>query len=238
MNHSIPNSLWGTVDQINHSYYFRETIPTKRKRELASWIADRIQEEGGYNGLFAPTNHDYENTVRTFTGEPVTSRAGKAHLLGEEALHSLVLLNVHNTHVDKAKEVAINIIHDIVLQNEVEGKWCGFFCCGKCTVSYWRNLIHESIPFSRPRLMKGLEDLKSLRDGNGRWKRFPFYYTLLAIGDMSSEMVKDELLYIRPVLERLSRRSHTKDSYRIRKEYLIRTLLCKAKKIPISKENQ
>ncbi|MDD4029796.1 MAG: hypothetical protein PHX86_08880, partial [Caldisericia bacterium] len=125
------------------------------------------------------------------------------------------------------------IIHDIMLQNEVEGKWCGFFCCGKCTVSYWRNLIHESIPFSRPRLMKGLEDLKSLRDGNGRWKRFPFYYTALSLGDMPTDMSKEEILYIKPTLERLSRRSHKNDRYGIRKEYLIRTLLCKARKIKI-----
>lgn len=233
MNHSIPISLWDTVDHINHSYYFRESIPTKRKRELATWIADRMDEKEGYFGLFAPTPHDFENTVCTYTGEPVTSKAGKAHLLGEEALHSLVLLNVHNTHVDKAKEVAVNIIHDIMLQNEVEGKWCGFFCCGKCTVSYWRNLIHESIPFSRPRLMKGLEDLKSLRDGNGRWKRFPFYYTALSLGDMPTDMSKEEILYIKPTLERLSRRSHKNDRYGIRKEYLIRTLLCKARKIKI-----
>ncbi len=230
MVQTIPGSLWKVIDEINHHYFFGKKIPLQKKRHLASWIADRIHLKNGYFGLFAPTEHDFENTVRTFTGEPITSGAGKAHVLGEEALNALVLLNVHNTHVTKAKEEAAHIIDERILMNESENKWCGFYCCGKCTVSYWRNLLRNSLPFSKPRLQNGLEILKKQQDGKGRWKRFPFYYTAFALDEMQQDQIKHELLYIKPALERVSNRHFSNDQYGMRKEYLIKTLLCKARK--------
>ncbi|MCK5848266.1 MAG: hypothetical protein KAH01_03610 [Caldisericia bacterium] len=227
----VSNSLSEVVDEINHSVFFREPIDEKRKSNLANWISSRIHKSGGYNGLFAPTEKDLNGPIKTFTGELVTSVAGKAHLLGEEALNALVSLNIHTKDIDKSIEDATNIIDAMIKENETEDKYCGFFCCGKCTVSYWRNLINNRLSNSKERLTQGLIDLEENRDQKGRWKRFPFYYTSYVLDETPIDSIKRQLRYIEPVLQRISKRKFSNDKYGIRRKYIVKTLLCKTKKI-------
>jgi hypothetical protein len=52
-----------------------------------------------------------------------------------------------------------------------------------------------------------MEYLKEHRDGNGRWRRFPFYYTLLALTEIPGPAAVREIRYAAPSLESmLSRR--------------------------------
>jgi hypothetical protein len=54
-------------------------------------------------------------------------------------------------------------------------------------------------------LAAGVKGLRGHRAGNGRWRRFPFFYTLLALSEMEVPGAVGEMRYAAPVCERLIR---------------------------------
>ena len=77
----------------------------------------------------------------------------------------------------------------------------------------------------RERLAGGLKFLKEYRDGQGRWRRFPFHYTLLALSEMNGKGVVREIEYAAPVLERLLKRRSRDGKYEKRRREVARRLL-------------
>jgi hypothetical protein len=66
--------------------------------------------------------------------------------------------------------------------------------------------------------------LKASRNGNGKWKRFPFFYTLYALTGIDSRAAIEEMKFAAPVLEKYARRS-PEDKYGIRKVKLAEKVL-------------
>ncbi len=77
------------------------------------------------------------------------------------------------------------------------------------------------------RLAAGMEALKSYRDGSSRWRRFPFYYTLLALSEMDPKSVLDEMRYAAPTLERYLKRSSGESKYSKRRRITSEQILKK-----------
>ena len=75
------------------------------------------------------------------------------------------------------------------------------------------------------RLKAGLKALKNHRKGDGRWKRFPFYYTLLALSELDYKSAKDEMKYAAPVLECIIKRKVKDDKYSKRRHHLAEIIL-------------
>ena len=71
----------------------------------------------------------------------------------------------------------------------------GVSCCGKCTVSLWRNILAGGLDRQDVRLRLGLSKLRSMRDGKGEWRTFPFWYTVLALTKMDQDAARRELRY-------------------------------------------
>ena len=67
--------------------------------------------------------------------------------------------------------------------------------------------------------------LNKQRDGKGRWKGMPFYYTLLALSEIKSPLAKRELEYAAPGLEKLLKRFKDKDKYEKRRRKLVEKIL-------------
>ena len=105
------------------------------------------------------------------------------------------------------------------------GHKAGMFCCGKCSVAYWRNLSSGCLAHSEERLTQGLKTLKSLRDGTGKWRRFPFYYTLLALSEIDLPGVKDEYKYSAKPIERMLKKTATSEKYYMRRKRLAEKIL-------------
>jgi hypothetical protein len=80
------SSLSETINHVLHAELFNEEIPMREKERIAVWIANRRGIKGSYQGLFAPTEADFKGKATLFTGEPITSGAATAHILGEEAM--------------------------------------------------------------------------------------------------------------------------------------------------------
>lgn len=204
-----PDSLGDTIDAINAALFEHAALSQEICHEAATWIADRQGLPGSYAGMFAPTGYDYAFGTLTFTGEPVRSGAAMGHLLSEESCRALFRLGNHApSAAHQALERARQAIFKRIEQSEAPGKWAsvGVYCCGTCSVALWRHLLSSPEPADLPRLENGLAELRRHRDGEGRWKRFPFYYTLLALSEMGLPGVRDEIEYAGNIIERALRR--------------------------------
>ena len=190
-------SLAATVDAVNLRLFLGQPIAQADRSAASKWIASRLGQLGSYRGMFAPTAGDFSKGIHLFTGEHVWTRAGTAHILGQEACRVLHLLRPKEQATRQALFQACSWL-DLVKD--------GFYCCGKCSASYWRHLVVGTVSNPQDRLRDGLGRLKSCRTGDGQWKVFPFYYTLLAVAEIGPDLAAGELKYVAGRCERLLKR--------------------------------
>jgi hypothetical protein len=201
------HSLGSTLDSLSESLFFTKNIPASQHTAAARWIAGRQGMPGAYAGMFAPTERDACG-IRLFTGEPVRSRVGIAHQLGEEGCRILTALQVKDRIIQAALSRAVQGMTARLAEADQRGYDTGVYCCGSCSAGYWRNLALHLFPRAEERLRKGLRQLKQLRRGDGTWRRFPFYYTSLALTEIGADLAKAEMRYAaarwRRILPRLA----------------------------------
>jgi hypothetical protein len=163
--------------------------------------------------MFAPTDLDWSRDLRLYTGERITTRAGRAHVLSEEACRALRLLDVDTRAVrDALGEAQLSLLPHLeqseAWQKENRGRFRGEFCCGTCSVALWRNLAAGSFEEIDPGrwLAAGMRTLKETRDDRGGWGRYPFWYTCLALEEIDPPGAAAERRHAAPRLERVLRR--------------------------------
>jgi len=200
------DSLAETLDAANDVLFHRRRLAEPIREELARWIARTGGKPHSYAGMFAPTDTDLRTGIRVYTGEMIRSRAGISHVLGEEACRTLILLGVRDSVIAEALERAATGMLNLLRHNEDTDKVHGMFCCGLCSVAYWRNIVVGGLDRNEERLSAGMEALRAHRTDDGRWRRFPFYYTLLALSEITLESALDEMRYMAPLLERYVKR--------------------------------
>jgi hypothetical protein len=197
------NSLAALVDSIEQKRYFGQKIPARELLAAARKIASRQGLPGSYAGMFAPTRLEFRRGIRVFTGEPVPSGAATAHILGEECCRLLLKLDVKDRSVSAALERAeAGMRERLKSPEQVHARHVGFYCCGICTVSFWRHLAAGGLDSAVPRFRDGLRVLASCRSDNNRWTRFPFFYTLLALTEIELPEARKELRGAAPATER------------------------------------
>ena len=127
MNLLHENSLGKTLDAINDALFFEKQIPQEEARRTARWIVGRQGLPTSYAGMFAPTSEDYNEGVRLFTGERISSRVGAGHILGEEACRALLLLDVGLGDVENALKQAMHCMELQLRESEAEDPRPGFY---------------------------------------------------------------------------------------------------------------
>lgn len=188
-------SLADTVDSVSQAIFMERKIPENEQVVIGKWLASRQGMPGSYAGMFAPTKADFQNGIRLFTGEKVTSRAAIAHILGEESCRILSILNIKDREIKTARDAAIDNFTSRLNDSEQRGYGIGMYCCGKCSATYWRNLLVTKLPQREERLTEGMKELNKSRTGDGRWRRFPFHYACLVLTEMGTDHAKAELHY-------------------------------------------
>lgn len=215
-------SLASTIDSINEALFYKKFLSKSSAVEVAEWIASRQGMPGSYANMFAPTKKDFQKGLVLFTGEKVSTRAGISHVLGQESCRSLILLDVKSTNVKMAiKKATAGFIER--MKNIKQDK--GTYCCATCSCAFWRHLAAGGLVNSEWILARGLRTLKSCRDGKGRWKKFPFYYTLLVLSEMQLDGSVKEMQYAAPACERLLNRETKKDRISQRRHTLAEKIL-------------
>jgi len=205
------SSLAATLDAVNEAFLFEHPPSRKARKAAAEWIVGRQGLPGSYAGMFAPTEQDLREGIRLFTGERLQTRAGVAHILGEEACRALILLDVRASDVKKALARARSGMLERFRAAEARevnaGRpWLGTYCCARCSVAVWRHLAVGGLEDPERHLAAGMKALRANRDGAGRWRRFPFYYTLLALSEIALPAAVAEMRYAAPALRRAAGR--------------------------------
>ncbi len=218
-------SLAETLDALNDAFFFERPVPKAEREKVAKWIAKRQGLPGAYAGMFAPTAKDFSKGVRLFTGERVASRAAAGHVLGEEACRALIKLNVRDKDVKEALAEASRGMMARIKLSEKGGDTPGTYCCGTCTAAYWRNLAAGGFERPERRLATGLKVLKKYRLGDGTWRRFPFFYTLLALSEIDLAVATAEKRYAAPALEQYLKRPPRDDVFNPRRRLLAARVL-------------
>ncbi|MBK7090405.1 MAG: hypothetical protein IPH59_01580 [bacterium] len=194
-----PNSLAKTVESVEEAFFFGEKSPQTTRDQVARWIATRQGLDGSYADMFAPTPFDMKNGIRLFTGERVQPSASLRHVSGEEACRAMVHLNSKSK---EAKAALARATAGMTARlNDVESNKHGMFCCGTCDPALWRNITSGGLHKSDRWLSSGMKALKAHRDDQGRWRRFPFFFTLLALVEIDLKAARDEMKYAAPKCE-------------------------------------
>jgi hypothetical protein len=70
--------------------------------------------------------------------------------------------------------------------------------------------------------------LNKHRDGKGKWKGFPYYYTLYVLSEMDSTLFINKMQYAAKLIEkRLSKRKSAQSKYELRRNYISEKILNK-----------
>ncbi len=229
MKYLNPNSLFQTIDNVSEALLFNFEIEKAEKQEIADFIVGQQNKPHAYANTFAPTESDLKKDLVLFTGEKITTGAGKCHMAGEEASRVLRKLGIHNEKIRQALQKADNGMLEMVLNlTERYGYVDGTYCCNPCSCSLWINLASGGIPELAHILPDGLAYLKSTRDGKGRWKGFPYYYIIYVLNEIGPELAHEEMEYTAPYIEKkLNSKKSTKPKYDLRRNYICEQLLKK-----------
>jgi hypothetical protein len=217
------NSLASTLDAVNEAFFNNRDLSKSEKAQTAKWIASRQGLPGSYANMFAPTKEDFQNDLVLFTGEKISTRVGKSHVLGQESCRILLLLNVKSADVKSALEKANAGFMKPMKQYIVADK--GMYCCASCSCALWRHLSAGGLKNGERILAAAMRTLKSFRDGRGRWKRFPFYYTLFVLNGTELPSARKEMQYAAPACERLLKRQMKRDKISMRRRILAERIL-------------
>src|SRR5262245_563924 len=135
-------SLSQTLDAVNAAAFEQRKLPLAERKRVAHWIVERQGLKGAYADTFAGFPSERTQGILVFTGERITSASAR-HILGEEASRALRWLAVRGAAIDTALQRA-----DAGLMSCLERAALGprsgnpgKFCCGKCSVALWRNLL-------------------------------------------------------------------------------------------------
>jgi hypothetical protein len=219
-------SLSQTVDAINAAHFSGRTLPAAERGQAARWIVGRQGLPGAYGGTFAGFPSERSKGIVLFTGERIASASAR-HILGEEASRALRQLGVRDLDVTRALERADHGLMRCLERAAEDPRKSnpGLYCCGTCSVGLWRNLLAGGLDRREERLRRGASYLRSMRDGERQWRRFPFWYTVLALSEMDNAEARTELKYAAPALERAASRAVPSAVYgRRRHELAVRTL--------------
>lgn len=227
MNILHPGSLLATLDCFNDAVFWNRDW-TGEAADLAEWTSSRLGQPGGYAGSFAMTDDDWNRDFRLYTGESVTTRAGRSHLIAQESTRMLLLLQKHLRSSIPALAIAEERLGNCIFQSENSvAAVSGFFCCGTCSVSLWRCLTAGGYRAWTGTLAAGLVTLGQHRQENGGWRRFPFHYTLLALLE-AGEVGRPELALQADSLRRKLRAAgRGAEPFASRKKELLRRIVSK-----------
>src|SRR5262249_17969059 len=180
-------SLSQTVDALNAAQFDGRALPAGERRQAARWIAARQGLSGSYGGTFAGFPSERSKGIVLFTGERIASASAR-HILGEEASRALRQLGVQDRRVTRALEGADDGLARCLARaaEDARNRNPGLYCCGKCSVGLWRNLLSGGLDRRDERLRRGVRHLRSVRDGEHGWGKFPFWYTVLALSEIDS----------------------------------------------------
>jgi hypothetical protein len=208
------SSLANTADRINHAHFFGEKITKQDAREASRWIVSRYSQDiperirnsakpdprwASIPKSFNLTAAERRKKPKTFTGEPLANASLRA-VHSREATRALFILGAV---LGEPSSEALSLCESVRdTANHLKTHGTPLYCCGPCTASVWR-LAGIGAPVAADDTLDHLlSALPKHRDPTGAWRRFPFFYTLLALSELDHPKAVAELQYALPECER------------------------------------
>ena len=199
---SLAETLW-RLEEVRQG--FRSRVDAQ-VGEALRWVLSRQGLEGSYRDLFSPTEKDVGG-IRLLTGERIVSGAGLRHIVGEEALRTVIVWNFGSSPVVVE---AVKSFHEL-LGGRRPARETGFYCCYRCTPAFLRTLAVVQPDGWEGILERGIGNIRRSRTPDGRWRGFPFYYTLLLLSEVDTPSAKADLRHASKVAEGLLKRYRSDD---------------------------
>jgi len=208
------NSLARTAEQVNHAHFFRETITQQQAREASRWIVSRYWQDipdqirnapkpnprwASVPKSFNLTEAERRRKPKTFTGERLANAALRM-VHSREAARALFICGAILGETPPEALSLCKSVRDTASRLKENG--APLFCCGPCTVSVWRLAGIGASVADHESLNHLLSALRTHRDGKGTWRRFPLFYTLLALLELEHPRAIAELKYALPECQR------------------------------------
>jgi len=200
----LAETLW-RLEEVRRGFRSRFDAQVK---EALQWVLSRQGLEGAYRNLFSPTEKDVLG-IQLLTGERIVSGAALRHILGEEALRTLIVWNLGSSPAVREAVKSFRTLLDI--GSGRRARETGFYCCYRCTPAFLRTLAVAQPDGWEGILERGIGNIRRSRTADGRWRGFPFHYTLLTLSEMDMASAKAELRHARKVAEGLLKRYRNDD---------------------------
>ena len=214
-------SLSKTVDATSAALFENRKISATERTRVARWLAGRQGLPGAYADTFAGFAGERKAGILAVHRRANHLGISAAHL-GRGDLRVLRLLRVRDSAVQAALDRACDGIMGCLERaaQDPRNDNPGRYCCGKCSVGLWRNLLRGGLDRQEERLRRGVRHLRTMRSAEGQWRRFPFWYTVLALSEIDLPEAAKELKYAAPLLERAAKRSPAATVYARRRHAL------------------
>ena len=162
------------------------TLP--EKVDLANWI---LAHQNRYRGfIFYPSQSDRESGIRLFSGEKPKAKFLVDNVVELETLRILALLQPDAPEVLQVLQDANHRLFQLCFANG-----CIVGECAHASIAFLRYLIAHATNPSAPKFRRTLDILKQKRSGDGKWRGFPFFFTLLWLTELPDNLAEDELSY-------------------------------------------
>ncbi|HNX00256.1 MAG TPA: hypothetical protein PLE74_00035 [Candidatus Cloacimonadota bacterium] len=166
---------------------------------LLNFISNRQGKGIHYRNLYEISDDEWYNPIYSYTGEKLTTKASKMHILGEYASFVLHHAKTTDKELIQIRDNTSSEFLDMIIDPKT---FTGRFCCKRCTVALWLHLSQLNTPQANQYMKVGLKWLKSERTGTGRWNQFPFFDTVLSLHFMNTAEAREELVYALPALHK------------------------------------
>ena len=213
-------SLAGTIDTVNVCMAEGEPLLPAEREEVVEWLLVRQVVSGRNSGMFTPFPGEYKAGVHLFTGERLRTRIAARNVLTLEAARILSALAGTRADVRNAlSRTSMAMGHACFAVSH-----CVIGECAHSSIAFMRSAASDRSGDHRKWIEDHLHVIREHRGGKGRWRRFPFYYTLLALLEVGTPSANAELMYARPACDRVIGRSSCSSFSPRRKRILERVL--------------
>ncbi|MFW9924668.1 MAG: hypothetical protein ACFFDW_15405 [Candidatus Thorarchaeota archaeon] len=215
----IPQNTAIFLDELNEKLFYNKEIPEEEWNKLAEIIVTKLQRKGREKGCLALSAEEYFNGAQLFTGEKMNTKLAIKNIL---TLNALSILKSKQALSEDTIE-AISIIEEWIV-NSCFSKFCTVGECKHSTLGYLYYLANLT---SEEKYDEFLAILKHHRDGTGRWKGFPYFYTLYILLLVNTSEALEELQYSASVIEKNYKFISTDDKYSQRRKELLQRVMSK-----------
>lgn len=208
--------LVDAVSEANGSLTFGEKTPDVE--HLVEWLLGRQIGTGRSAGLFQASDEDLAGR-RLPTGERLKTKLATTYIMSEEAARILHLLAPR----DPAVTAAIARTAGRLAETCFAIQHCTI---GECAASFIGYVRFQRTVFgdaATPDITWRLKTLFEHR-AEGRWKRFPPYYTMLVLSEIPLPAADDELDHAKGLWAKGARAAIVEEPYASRRVRLIETV--------------